>query len=141
MTMTANVGCLNRRGLRSLLVAMALAAAGCASDGDQASDLMPGGASGYRWVGQGEQGNFASAHSFCRQNARLQNFGSLGPGVEQRSVGSATYDLPDVTFTGVPSQSTYANRRSFDSCMRSQGWATAEPGAQPLPPTASPPKP
>lgn len=134
----------DRRELRGLLLTAALVAAGCTSGGSEMADLQPGGEAGYRWVGQGEKQDFAASYSFCRQNQQLQGFGSLSPGGQSASAGSSTFNLPDTNFVSAPQRGTYPNRRAFDSCLRSQGWAVVEPATQPIqpqqpiPPTAAP---
>jgi hypothetical protein len=124
----------DRRGSHGVLFAAALVVAGCTHGGGDAASLQPGGESGYRWVGQGEKQDFAASYSFCRENQQLQQFGSLSPGGQSTGAGSSTYNLPDTNFVSAPQRGGYATRRSFDSCMRSQGWAIAEPATQPIQP-------
>ena len=131
---------LNRGRLRLMTVALALAAAGCASGGNETSELMPSGEqSGYRWVGQGNQGNFGSAYGMCRRTLQMQSFSSMNSSFDQRTADAVTYSAPNVSVTGAASQASFPNRRSFEGCMRTQGWALAGSEAQPMP--ASPPAP
>lgn len=141
------VGGITPNRMRPLLLVFALAAAGCSSAGNEAADLMPGGESGYRWIGQGEKGNFASSYGFCRQNIEYQNFGGPNSSIERPGGGTVIFNTPSPGISGYPATAGYANRRSFDSCMRSQGWASADqaapasPAPSPAPPAAgSPPK-
>lgn len=132
---------LNRGRLRLMTVALALTAAGCASGGNETSELMPSGEqSGYRWVGQGSQGNFGSAYGMCRRTLQMQSFSSLNSSFDQRTADAVTYSAPNVSVTGAASQASFPNRRSFEGCMRTQGWALAGSSeAQPMP--APPPAP
>ena len=139
MNITRAFAYLNRGQLRLMAVAVALAAAGCANGNNEASDLMPGGdESGYRWVGQGERGNFASAYGMCRRTLQMQNSTSLNSSFEQRTSDAVTYNTPNVTATGAASQSSLPNRRMFEGCMRSQGWVLGSVEAQPPSPSAQP---
>lgn len=132
MRIRGNVARFDRGVTRGLLIAVALVAAGCSSSSRQAAELMPGGESSYTWVGQGERGDFAASTTFCRRNQQLQGFGGLDTG-QRVSSGSSTYGMPDVNYVGSVNGPAYGGQRSFDSCMRSQGWAPIEPGAQPAP--------
>ncbi|NJO55056.1 MAG: hypothetical protein HC834_00440 [Rhodospirillales bacterium] len=129
----------NRRMMRWLVLLAAGLAAACASVDQPGDDLMAGGQGAYRWVGSGEPANFATSFDFCQQTLRYQTFGSR-PSYDQRGAGSVTFNSPRVNYTGFPAAPTVPDRRSFDGCMRSQGWATAESAPSPdTDPSAPPP--
>lgn len=133
--------------VRLACVAAAVAAltAGCASQG--AGDRTAQDASyGYRWVGAGEPGDFATAAGFCRQTLQAENFGAL-PTWDQRGSNMVSYNMPDTGIAGASYRPGYAQRRDFDGCMKSQGWEGtvippgAAPGAKPAPSSSPPPQP
>ncbi|MFO1154873.1 MAG: hypothetical protein U1E42_14615 [Rhodospirillales bacterium] len=145
LLMMSSFGC--RAAARSFVVVAVLAAgAACSSmqaEGDRGGQGGQGGDTlGFRWTGPGEPTNFASAHSFCRSTVQFENFGNMSSGWEQRGAGTVTFNMPDTAIAGMgksyqPGPST---RRSFDSCMASQGWSQATL-AGPQPAAAPPPMP
>jgi hypothetical protein len=108
---------------------------------------------GYRWIGQGEPASFGTANSFCRQTVQAENFSAL-PTWDMRGSSMVSYTTPDTGIAGPSYRGGYAQRREFDSCMRSQGWAPAammpagrqpatipEPSAAPVPVPSPAPSP
>ncbi len=118
----SSFGC--RAAARSIaIVAIVAAGAACSSmqGGEQADQ---GDTFGYRWTGPGEPTNFASAYSFCRSTVQSENFTNMSAGWEQRGAGTVTLNMPSTSIAGMNSsyQPGTTSRRSFNSCMQSQGW-------------------
>jgi hypothetical protein len=126
-----------RRCWRPLLAALltVVAATACAqreSGGDSGDrSLMSTENSGFRWVGEGDPSNFASASGFCRRTVQAESFTTL-PTQNQRSASTMVGDTPNVAITGVGQRDGFIARRSFVSCMRSQGWAETGEAPEPI---------
>ena len=112
---------------------MAAASGSGCSNGDWDQAALPNQAQGqgYRWVGDGDEGNFGSAYSFCRntlgdetQGQRLQG----GAGAMTTLPGGPT-TIPGYSPSTQSTRSSVSNQRQFTSCMESQGWALNTPGS------------
>lgn len=143
-----------RKAMTAAAVLAVVGLLGCAQD-DQWSEAVPDN-QGYRWVGEGEPGNFGSAYSFCQSTqreanlgARLQGTGGLSSGTSGAGITTGARGGP-LTVPGLvsgqqtfnPSVNTVADRRQFQGCMESQGWALQEAASTPAaasPPAGAPP--
>lgn len=100
------------RGLK-LVAAIAVAVTGaCASEDDKAWDARTEGAAptGWQWVGEGEQQNFASADRFC-QRTTVAADPRLQAQVQNQLSGS-----------NAQMRVTEGDRRAYWSCMEGRGW-------------------
>ena len=132
---------------KAITAAAVLAGAGLLGCQDgQWSDSVPEN-QGYRWVGEGEPGNYGSAYTFCQSTLREANAGARlegGGGIATSVPGGPStipgYDRTQQVYN--PNLSSVTNRRQFQGCMASQGWAVPEQAsAPPVSPPPAVPKP
>lgn len=130
------------RVLTLLMVLVAIAS--CSGAGNEQSQTAAPENQGYRWVGEGEPGNFGSAYAFCRSTLREENAGARlqgGAGAMATPPGGPTTIPGHYESAQPPTYRTdVGEKREFQGCMEAQGWELAGT-KKPTPSTTSVPPP
>lgn len=109
------------RGLKLAVVIAVVAAGACASDDDEDWDEATEATapSGWQWVGEGEQQNFATADRFCRRTT-VQSNPRLKTDARTQLSGADR-----------GSRVSEGDRRAYWNCMESRGWRILASPTQP----------
>src|SRR5512144_753705 len=120
---------------------LAIAVAGCTNEEEWAKASPEN--LGYRWVGEGEPGNFGSAYAFCRSTQRVESEGARlqgGAGTFSIASGGGPATIPGYTRSTQGPRGDLTDDRQLRGCMQAQGWELTE-AAQPAPPAPAVPRP
>jgi hypothetical protein len=121
-----------------------VAVAGCSSAAEEEWKQASPENQGYRWVGEGEPGNFGGAYAFCRSTQRAESEGARlqgGAGVSSMATGGGPTTIPGYYRSVQGPRADLPDDRQLRGCMQAQGWElteTAQP-AQPAPAEQPPP--